>query len=113
VQVFELPEMLHPRSFPRGGFQFLLHRFGDQLSKRNAPFGSYRLRAAKQEIGDFKSGLHNPILPYLWESPGELSLGCSGLRYGQVESALEWENDSQRALDVYRFVDRAKRMEVP
>jgi hypothetical protein len=68
AQVFELSEMLHPRSFPRGRFQFLLHRFGDQLSKGDAPFGSGRLGAPKQEIGNFKSSLHNPILPYLWES---------------------------------------------
>jgi hypothetical protein len=66
VQVFEFPEMFHPRLFLGSHFQFFLDCFGDELAQGDTALRGRGLGAAEQEIGDFESRLHRPILPYLW-----------------------------------------------
>src|SRR5579862_8850758 len=66
MQVFEPSDVLHPGPFLGGSFQFLLDRLGDELAQGNTALGGGGFCAAEQEIGDFESRLHVPILPYLW-----------------------------------------------
>jgi len=65
AKVFEFSEMFHPGPLLGSDLQFFLNRLGDELAQRNA-FRRQRLGPAEQEISDFESRLHLPILPYLW-----------------------------------------------
>jgi hypothetical protein len=67
--VSELPESSHPRLFRRlgVGYQLVLHRFRDKFAKRDSSFGRNGFGTTKDGIGNFQSGFHEAMLPYLWE----------------------------------------------
>jgi hypothetical protein len=84
MQVSELPESSHPRLFRRlgVGYQLVLHRFRDKFAKRDSTFGRNGFGTTKDGIGNFQSGLHEVMLPYLWEmvQSRQLSLTKSPLQ---------------------------------
>lgn len=69
MQMLQLAHMFKPRPLVGLGLgcHFVLDRFGDKRTQRNPARGGRRLGAAKYSIGNFQRGLHETMLPYLWE----------------------------------------------
>jgi hypothetical protein len=77
VEVFQTTSKPHPELFFsfQASLELLLDSLGYKGAQRDASLGGHRFGAAKDGVGNLKSGLHPLKLPCLWDTVNRRSQG--------------------------------------